>query len=107
MRGPTPCRDDMGNPINSIFTPHSNQVINLSGEHSMVNEIDFIYGIVRVVADNTCNVAFGNSLMEARMNNDMLLVENIPEYFYVGDHTRIAAILPSGETGKLYITEMS
>lgn len=107
MIGPKPCRDDMGNPIHGVFAAHRNQVINLSGEHSMVNEADFSHGILRIVTNNTCNVKFGDSIIEAFMDDDMLLIENIPEYFYAEDYTRIAGILPSGESGKLFITEMS
>lgn len=107
MNGPTPCIDGYGNPIGGIYSPSVYQRINLSGEHPMVNGTNFTKGIVRLVTTNTCNIKFGTSVTEAKINEGMLLVENVPELFHVGDNTRISAIPPSGETGILYITEMS
>jgi hypothetical protein len=43
----------------------------------------------------------------SKINEGMLFVDIVPELFHVGDISRISAIPPSGETGILYITEMS
>ncbi len=62
--------------------------------------------IVRLVATETCHVAFGGPAVAATVN-DLLLPAGVVEYFQVVPNASFVSAIQSATNGILYVTEMN
>ena len=105
---PTLLTEVQGDAVQNVLAPAVSQRITINSGGSHRNSTDFASMIVEVIPTVDCVFAIGDSTVVANSGEDHFIPAYGAKSMNVGENTRIAAqAYVSGETGVLFISEMS
>jgi hypothetical protein len=105
---PTLIVEVQGDTVQNVLAPAVSQHITIGSGGSTRNSVDFTTMIIAVTPQIDCIYKVGTSTVVAKSGEDHFIPADVTRIVNVGENTRIAVqARVSGETGIVYISEMS